>query len=62
MGRFVIEQVLVNEEHGGAWFWAPYHGAQIDLLLRGGGRLLGVELKEVVHCVSPRLSVASWRT
>jgi len=42
---FVIEQVLASEPHDEAWFWATHQGAEIDLLLRRGGRLLGVECK-----------------
>lgn len=40
---FVIEQVLAGEPHDEAWFWATHQGAEIDLLLRRGDRLLGVE-------------------
>lgn len=42
---FVIEQVLASEPHDDAWFWATHQGAEIDLLLRRGDRLLGVECK-----------------
>lgn len=42
---FVIEQVLASERHDEAWFWATHQGAEIDLLLRRGDRLLGVECK-----------------
>jgi predicted AAA+ superfamily ATPase len=42
---FVIEQVLANVPHDGAWFWATHQGAEIDLVLRRGDRLLGVECK-----------------
>lgn len=42
---FVIEQVLAGEPHDEAWFWATHQGAEIDLLLRRGDRLLGVECK-----------------
>lgn len=42
---FVIEQVLATEPHDEAWFWATHQGAEIDLLLRRGDRLLGVECK-----------------
>lgn len=42
---FVIEQVLAGEPHDAAWFWATHQGAEIDLLLRRGDRLLGVECK-----------------
>lgn len=40
---FVIEQILASEPHDEAWFWATHQGAEIDLLLRRGDRLLGVE-------------------
>ncbi len=42
---FVIEQVLANEPHDESAFWATYQGAEIDLVLRRGDRLLGVECK-----------------
>ena len=42
---FVIEQVLVAEPHDEAFFWATHQGAEIDLILSRGGRLLGVECK-----------------
>jgi len=42
---FVIEQVLAVEPHDEAWFWATHQGAEIDLLLRRGDRLFGVEVK-----------------
>lgn len=42
---FVIEQVLAAEPFDEAWFWATHQGAEIDLLLRRGDRLLGVECK-----------------
>jgi uncharacterized protein len=42
---FAIEQVLAAEPHDEAFFWATHQGAEIDLLLRRGDRLLGVEFK-----------------
>jgi len=42
---FVIEQVLAGEAHDGAFFWATHQGAEIDLILRRGDALLGVECK-----------------
>ncbi len=42
---FVIEQVLAAEPHDEAFFWATHQGAEIDLILSRGGRLLGVECK-----------------
>jgi len=41
----LIEQVLATEPFDEAWFWATHQGAEIDLLLRRGDRLLGVECK-----------------
>lgn len=42
---FVIEQVLRGEPHDEAAFWATHQGAEIDLLLRRGMALYGVECK-----------------
>jgi predicted AAA+ superfamily ATPase len=42
---FVVEQVLAGEDHDEASFWATHQGAEIDLLLRRGDRLYGVECK-----------------
>ncbi|MHB1095600.1 MAG: ATP-binding protein [Gemmatimonadaceae bacterium] len=42
---FVIEQVLAAEPHDEACFWATHQGAEIDLILRRGDRLFGVECK-----------------
>lgn len=42
---FAVEQVLLTQEHEEAFFWATYQGAEIDLLLRRGGKLFGVECK-----------------
>jgi uncharacterized protein len=42
---FVIEQVLAHEPHDEAYFWATHQGAEIDLLLRRGNELLGIECK-----------------
>ncbi len=42
---FVIEQVLATEPHDEAFFWATHQGAEIDLILRRGDRLFGVECK-----------------
>lgn len=50
---FVIEQILASEEYDEAWFWATHQGAEIDLLLRRGDRLLGVECK---RADAPRLT------
>ena len=42
---FVIEPVLAAEPHDEAFFWATHQGAEIDLLLRRGGALHGIECK-----------------
>lgn len=42
---FVIEQVLSSEPYDEACFWATHQGAEIDLLLRRGDRLFGIECK-----------------
>lgn len=42
---FVIEQVLATEPHDDAWFWATHQGAEIDLILRRGDTLYGIECK-----------------
>ena len=44
---FVIEQVLMEVDHDEAFFWATHQGAEIDLILRRGSELLGVECKRV---------------
>lgn len=50
---FVIEQILRSEPHDEAFFWATHQGAEIDLVLRRGGDLLGVECKRTD---APRLT------
>ncbi len=50
---FVIEQVLASEPHDEAWFWATHQGAEMDLILRRGERMLGVEVK---RADAPRLT------
>jgi predicted AAA+ superfamily ATPase len=40
-----VEQVLTTEPHDEAFFWATYQGAEIDLILRRGDQLLGVECR-----------------
>lgn len=42
---FVVEQVLATQVHDEAYFWATHQGAEIDLVLRRGDRLFGVECK-----------------
>lgn len=50
---FVIEQLLLTEPYDEVYFWATHQGAEMDLLLRRGGRLLGVECKRTD---SPRMT------
>lgn len=50
---FVLEQVLGSEPHDDAWFWATHQGAELDLLLRRGDSLVGVEVK---YADAPRLT------
>ncbi len=42
---FVTEQVLATVDHDEAYFWATHQGAEIDLVLRRGDALFGVECK-----------------
>ena len=42
---YVIEEVLSAVQPDDAWFWATHQGAEIDLLLRKHGRMVGVECK-----------------
>jgi len=42
---FVVEQVLMEEPHDEVFFWATHQGAEIDLILRRGDALYGVECK-----------------
>jgi uncharacterized protein len=50
---FVIEQVLVAEPHDEAFFWSTHQGAELDLILRRGDKLHGVECKRTD---SPRVT------
>ncbi|MGH8034208.1 MAG: ATP-binding protein, partial [Lysobacterales bacterium] len=50
---FVIEQILLMEPHDEAFFWATYQGAKINLILRRGDQLLGVECQ---RADAPRLT------
>ena len=50
---FVVEQVLRLEAHDEALFWATHQGAEMDLVLRRGHELLGVECKRTD---APRLT------
>ncbi len=42
---FVVEQVLESVPHDEAFFWATHQGAEIDLVLRRGDDLVGIECK-----------------
>ena len=42
---FVLEQVLRRELHDEAFFWATHQGAEMDLVLRRGEALFGIECK-----------------
>jgi predicted AAA+ superfamily ATPase len=56
---FAIEQVLGAEPHDEAFFWATHQGAEIDLILRRGSRLLGVECKRAdAPRVTPSIRIA----
>jgi len=50
---FVIEQVLMTVNHDESFFWATHQGAEIDLVLRRGSELLGVECKRTA---APRMT------
>jgi len=50
---FVIEQILAREPYDESEFWATHQGAEIDLVLRRGDRLYGVECK---HADAPRVT------
>lgn len=50
---YVIEEVLAAVQPDEAYFWATHQGAEIDLVLRKDGRLLGVECKRTD---TPRLT------
>ncbi len=57
---FVIEQILMTEPHDAAHFWATHQGAEIDLILRRGDRLFGVECKRSdAPKMSPSLRIAA---
>ncbi len=42
---FVIEQIMLSQPYDEAFFWSTHQGAEIDLILRRGQKLLGVECK-----------------
>lgn len=56
----VIEQVLASQTYDEAYFWATHQGAEIDLILRRGERLLGVECKRAdAPRMTPSLRIAT---
>ncbi len=56
---FAIEQVLLSEPHDAAYFWATHQGAEIDLLLLRGDRLLGIECKRAdAPTLTPSIRIA----
>ena len=50
---FIIENVLMREPYDEVFFWATHQGAEIDLILRRGDALYGVECK---RADAPRLN------
>ncbi|MFC1642561.1 ATP-binding protein [Myxococcota bacterium] len=42
---FVVEQTLLTQAHDEAFCWATHQGAEVDLILRCGCELLGIECK-----------------
>ncbi len=50
---FVIEQVLAGDPFEEVFFWATHQGAEIDLVLRCGDEMMGVECK---RSDTPRLT------
>jgi predicted AAA+ superfamily ATPase len=56
---FAIEQVLATETYTEAAFWATHQGAELDLLLRRGSHLYGVECKRIdAPRVTPSIRIA----
>jgi predicted AAA+ superfamily ATPase len=56
---FVIEQVLMSEPFDEVYFWATHQGAEIDLLLRRGDSLFGVECKRAdAPRITPSIRIA----
>jgi predicted AAA+ superfamily ATPase len=56
---FVIEQILMTEPHDEAFFWATHQGAEMDLILRRGTELLGIECKRTDSPrMTPSISIA----
>ena len=56
---FVIEQLLKTEPHDELFFWATHQGAEIDLIIRRGDTLCGVECKRTdTPRVTPSIRIA----
>ncbi len=56
---FVIEQVLMMEPYDEVFFWATHQGAEIDLILRRGDALYGVECKRAdIPRLTPSIRIA----
>lgn len=56
---FVLEQIFALEAHDEAAFWATHQGAEIDLMLRRGNRLFGIECKRTdVPRLTPSIRIA----
>ena len=54
-----MEEVLAAVQPDEAYFWATHQGAEIDLVLRKDGRLLGVECKRTdAPRLTPSLRIA----
>lgn len=55
----VLEEVLAAVQPDEAYFWATHQGAEIDLVLRKDGHLLGVECKRTdVPRLTPSMRIA----
>ena len=56
---FVIEQLLKTELHDELFFWATHQGAEIDLILRRGDTMYGIECKRTdTPRVTPSIRIA----
>ncbi len=56
---FVIEQVLMAHSYDEAYFWATHQGAEIDLILRQGDKLFGIECKRTdMPRLTPSIRIA----
>jgi predicted AAA+ superfamily ATPase len=56
---FANEQILMTEPHDDAYYWSTDHGAEIDMVLRRGDTMLGVECKRTdTPKVTPSIRIA----